>query len=92
MWQKIYALDCKVLGESHEDTQRVLSNMASAYENMGDYGTALTLCEKLCALWQIEEDRPKYYVPGSEYAAAEVESLERLMIRQMRARLREKLQ
>ena len=50
LFEKVYKLSCKILGEEHPDTINSLKNCAYTYFYLGDIEKSLELFEKLCVL------------------------------------------
>ncbi|MBQ3489037.1 MAG: tetratricopeptide repeat protein, partial [Clostridia bacterium] len=60
--EKVYALQCKILGEEHPDTLTSLNNLATTYYQLGDLEKAAEMFEKVYALMCkiLGEEHPFY--------------------------------
>ena len=51
MFEKVYTLRCKILGEEHPDTLTTLNNLATTYYQLGDLEKAAEMFEKVYSLF-----------------------------------------
>ena len=47
LYEQVYAIRCKLMGEAHPDTLLTLNNLSVAYSELGDYKKSLALDEEI---------------------------------------------